>query len=671
MNLDAYTLRKIAPRLFLAVIGVNLSIYLCIAAIDITTVVGHGLGQLIRGPFDVAGVLDSPKIDQGAGNIAFGASAVLLILVAVPALKGGALATMFFLLLPVFVLILSILITLVLRQALIVLLTLISPVAIVLSVLPGTEKYFKQWWDLFIKTLVVYPIIAALFAISDVLTAISFAASNQGGNTTGAVDVISGVMFAFMPLVMIPFAFRFAGGALGAFTNATAGMRGMANRMASSRLQKNFQKGFEDIKAGGLFTNYATDGEGRGKGLRHRMNRGASRLANLDKMRLTRPRGSVNQAMENAIMQRAKALGETAEAQALHGFDDEHWANAHADGTASDLERKLKEKAPERFDEDYLTDEQKRSGYVLSAAEKSERRQHRIEARDRIMNMNKVHGTAAGRAFSAMTLPSISTSFEEQFYKKDAAGNVTSELWRKGDGDEFKSDVVAKTSHDQMQEMILRASGGNTGLGNYMLAQAISGAKQAGRYDLAASASANLLYQEAMRTGDARAIEQAKEAYDEKLLDRLTPAQALQGHVRGTKESVGALRRRIEKVNKEMLAIPAKDTEAMGKKKSEMIQLLARAAAWQEALPSASKEASEIVQKELLGYRPEDRFGADGEATVEELVRDVRNAPEMAQLRREWGTAEEGGAEAEHMGREAALAREREEAAKRAAEGPK
>lgn len=629
MNLDAYTLRKIAPRLFFAVIGVNLSIYLCIGAVDITTVVGHGLGQLIRGPFDAAGVFSHANIDAGSGNIAFGVLAVLAILVAVPALKGGALATIFFLLLPVFVLILSILITLVLRQALIALLTLISPIAIVLSVLPGTEKYFKQWWDLFVKTLVVYPIIAALFAISDVLTAISFTNSNNGGNVTGSVDVISGVLFAFMPLVMIPFAFRFAGGALGAMSNATAGMRGMANRMATGRLQKNFQKGYEDIKAGGLFTNYATDEEGKGRGLRHRLNRTAQGIANLDKMRLTRPVGSMRTAMDDATIHAIDDVKQSGAFKATEGFDDEQFVAALSNGTAADIDRLFIERAAERYD-------YKAAG--LSAAQREMRRENLVDSRNKVLDLYKVKGVRAGKAAMAATLPSISTSFNTQYALRDGSGP-----WIEGVHDEsMKSDQIWKTSEDQMQEMIYKATGGNVGVGNYVLGQALSGAKQAGRYDMAASASAVLLYQEAMRSGDQKAIDKAKENYEEMVLARVTPAQAAQGHPRAAKEVAAVWQKKIKRLMEEgadinmadRTDIKADNIEMMEKKtkSDELVRTLADVAGFQDVLASSGSEAVDYFDKGVLGMKAP---GQD--ATVGQIMEQARRTKMFSQRRREWG----------------------------------
>ena len=61
-------------------------------------------------------------------------------------------------------------ITLILRKAIILALVLVSPVAFALYCLPNTEKYFKKWWDFLVQTLIVYPIVVVIFAVSDILS---------------------------------------------------------------------------------------------------------------------------------------------------------------------------------------------------------------------------------------------------------------------------------------------------------------------------------------------------------------------------------------------------------------------------------------------------------------------------------------------------------------------
>ncbi len=224
--MDAYTLRKIAPRILISVVGINLSIYLCVAAISVTNVIGSGLGALIAGPFSTNGI----HLDGGSANLGAIISVLSTLIVGSIYLLGagaggGPLGVLFIFILTVVLIVLSIMITLVFRQALIVLLTVFSPVAVALFILPGTEKYFRQWWDLFLKTLLVYPIIAALFAVSGALATINFESTNLGSNTQGAFKVITGLILVFIPLFLIPFAFKFSGGIIGGVSGAADGMR--------------------------------------------------------------------------------------------------------------------------------------------------------------------------------------------------------------------------------------------------------------------------------------------------------------------------------------------------------------------------------------------------------------------------------------------------------------
>lgn len=224
---DAYMIRKMAPRILIGVIAINLSIYLCIVALDVTNIVGGGLSQLISAPFD----LEKLKPDGGASNVA----GILIILAALISGSivllgqggaGGLLGLLLIMILTIMLIVLSIMLILAFRQSLLVLLTILSPVAMALFILPSTEKYFRQWWDLFLRALIMYPIVAALFAVSGVLATINFESTTiNPDNLQGAFNIIMGLILIFIPLFMIPFAFKMSGGVLGQATNAANGMR--------------------------------------------------------------------------------------------------------------------------------------------------------------------------------------------------------------------------------------------------------------------------------------------------------------------------------------------------------------------------------------------------------------------------------------------------------------
>lgn len=241
--LDAYAVRKAIPRIVLAVIGINLSIYLCIAAVDATNVVSGGMAQLLTRPFSDSGmtVFDVPtdpanSIVAGVG-IALGGKPLLAAAQKAFTAVGtqgisvvySTLGSLLWLIIPIALLALSIVITVVIRQALLFLLIVIAPLAIACYILPGTEKYFRTWYDLFLKTLLVYPIIAVIFALSDVFASIIF--SNNTGGLTGVAQIVTGIVVIYAPLFLIPFAFKFAGGALSRIATAATGI---GERLAKS-----------------------------------------------------------------------------------------------------------------------------------------------------------------------------------------------------------------------------------------------------------------------------------------------------------------------------------------------------------------------------------------------------------------------------------------------------
>lgn len=254
--LDAYTVRKAIPRIVIAVIAINLSIFMCVALIDITNVVGRGLGQLITEPFKTDEAFGNQGIGGTANNIFGGATFVLTFLAgtliwkllkgkpggAVSSAAKGLIVPAAIILIPFIISILlislAIVFTLVIRQALLVFLTVISPVAMALFVLPGTEKYFKKWFDLFIKTLMVYPIVAIIFAVSSAMTSVIIGNSNAGGGLTSPAQAIAAVVVAFAPLVMIPFAFKLAGGAIAAISSAASGQASNLSGRTRQGLQK-------------------------------------------------------------------------------------------------------------------------------------------------------------------------------------------------------------------------------------------------------------------------------------------------------------------------------------------------------------------------------------------------------------------------------------------------
>lgn len=214
--IDAYSVRKIMPRLLIAAVLINLSIYIVALAVDVTNVIGKGLANLIFIPFNASGTFEF-----GVGTFT-SALSIGGLTAGVWALVGTAGAVMnyvmLFILLPALMAFIGAFLTLFIRQGLIVFLILVSPVAFALYCLPNTEQYFRKWWGLLLKTLLVYPIVMAIFAIATVMPAV-FEMTGRDDLLTELMQIVS----LFLPLFLIPFAFKFAGGAITTLYGAISG----------------------------------------------------------------------------------------------------------------------------------------------------------------------------------------------------------------------------------------------------------------------------------------------------------------------------------------------------------------------------------------------------------------------------------------------------------------
>lgn len=250
--IDAYTAKKILPRLLISAVLINLSIYIVSGLVDLTNILGKGIGALLTEPFKHA---DAYHLTLSGGTSGLGIAMLGLFAVVGVALIAVAQFTLLLYLIPVFLLFLAILVVVIVRRALIVLLIVVSPVAFALYCLPNTEKYFKQWWDLLLKTLLIYPIMAVLFALGFIMSAtIGASAHGHSGPISSLTQFVA--IFAFMvPLGLIPFAFKMAGGIIGGISGAVHGRRGgLSQRLSKQRQEKMGQKKEEAMSGTGRFS---------------------------------------------------------------------------------------------------------------------------------------------------------------------------------------------------------------------------------------------------------------------------------------------------------------------------------------------------------------------------------------------------------------------------------
>jgi hypothetical protein len=268
--IDAYTAKKILPRLLTAAILINLSIYIVSLLVDITNIVGMGMSDLISSPvsqcaagtvaghscwqFNVSntagvGVLSIGIIGAILGSVSIGVAVLAILTGAGSAFIGMA----FFTILPILFAVIAVFVTLIMRQGIIALLVIISPVAFALYCLPNTEHYFKKWWEALTKTLLVYPIVMVVFATSSLLSILFLQSKGitpdnitQGTTFSNKSDVVFGAVIGFalqfLPLFLIPFSFRIAGGIVGRVGAMALGAGSKLNNMSAIKNRREIKQ---------------------------------------------------------------------------------------------------------------------------------------------------------------------------------------------------------------------------------------------------------------------------------------------------------------------------------------------------------------------------------------------------------------------------------------------
>ena len=218
VGISNYGVKKMLPRLVIAAVLVNLSFTFCAILLDLSNVTGYAFQDAFMG---IKNTISTVGENTGVG---WTWSEVIVMILSNGALAGGVVATvaMGAELLPlalsalvgIGLVLLLVLLIMAARQALIVILIIISPLAFVCYLLPGTEKWFKKWRDLFFTMLVFFPAFAVIFGGAQ-LAGIIIIQNATGAN--GGIMQILGMVVQVIPLALTPIILKLSGGVLGKF----------------------------------------------------------------------------------------------------------------------------------------------------------------------------------------------------------------------------------------------------------------------------------------------------------------------------------------------------------------------------------------------------------------------------------------------------------------------
>ncbi|MGH7156734.1 MAG: hypothetical protein ACREGG_01300 [Candidatus Saccharimonadales bacterium] len=250
--IDAYTLRKILPRLVVAVILIQISWVMLVWFINLADDLGHGVRDLISAPFGGWQNLDlAHLIYPLGGRGVLTVTALFTSMIAVIAFSGLTIAGIGLLGLSALLTDLVAFVFLVLRQVFVVMAVILFPIALIAWILPGTQRYWKLWADNFIKLLLLFPMIMALIYGGRIFAHVFIAAN--ANSTIGVFVLFIGF---FGPYWFLPKAFRWGGQLFAAASSgamdATKGLREFPRKyaMGKAKEEREFRANQRRIRLG-------------------------------------------------------------------------------------------------------------------------------------------------------------------------------------------------------------------------------------------------------------------------------------------------------------------------------------------------------------------------------------------------------------------------------------
>ena len=267
LGFSNYNIKKMLPKLIIAAILVNFSYLICQVLVDVSNIIGNALKSFLEGIATTAIQNQHPeaKLDEPLNlydiflAIAGGTSLTILggVGIATAVAASGGLLSILFTLIPIifagFIAVVVGLITISLRQAVVILLTITSPIIFALYILPNTHKYYLKWKSIFAQMLVFFPAFSFLFGVSKVLGYLFiFSSETPFGVIIGIAVQVLPIMFAIKMLNM-------SKSVLGDVNQALSGVSGKLNKTVSKEFstaaelaRANYQKRALEGKGGPL-----------------------------------------------------------------------------------------------------------------------------------------------------------------------------------------------------------------------------------------------------------------------------------------------------------------------------------------------------------------------------------------------------------------------------------
>ncbi|QHN42264.1 hypothetical protein GII36_00080 [Candidatus Mycosynbacter amalyticus] len=210
-GISNYGIKKLLPRMIVAAVLVNTSFWICMLAVDISNIAGYSMKELFEGMQQPQGnnsTFETVTSRVLAGTLVIGAASTAVIAVGGSVIGGSMFALLGFLapvIISAIVAVATVVIILIARQAFITILIVLSPIIFVMFLLPNTKKWFDRWMGLFVKLLVMFPVISLLFGASKLASNVLLSAS------PGALMQVFALGVQTAPLFMTYFLLKSSG----------------------------------------------------------------------------------------------------------------------------------------------------------------------------------------------------------------------------------------------------------------------------------------------------------------------------------------------------------------------------------------------------------------------------------------------------------------------------
>lgn len=243
-----YGIKKMLPTIIVMAILVNISFFLCEIAVDLSNIVGYGAGKLFdgiaagseEGTFTLGGMVQGAAMTflTGTGMVgglvlAYNTVEFWLIPFLLMILVAFVSVVVFFILLGV-------------RQAGIIILVTLAPVAIICYALPNTKKVFERWWKLLLGLLLVYPICGLLMSGGQFASRLLL---NVGSNAEEGMRfsyAFVAILLQAVPFFFVPSILRSSFAAMGNIGNKLSMLGSRFSRSATGAIRRS--EGYKDMR---------------------------------------------------------------------------------------------------------------------------------------------------------------------------------------------------------------------------------------------------------------------------------------------------------------------------------------------------------------------------------------------------------------------------------------